>query len=432
MVSPDEDDVLNILNSFPYGIAILQDERIVFYNRSLTSMHGYTQDDMKGKTILDFLHPEDKEAYIRRLEKRKKGEPLREDVIFRTLHKNGSVLLIKISTHVINFKGKKSVLAIVHNIGSSSFLYQPLDILSSLMDSLAFHNSIGIWVDDLSDNTIYANQFLCDVLDVTPNEIVNHKVTDFLHPDSKKIYLDKMLERKKNIQTDTYELTLINRDGRPLYFKVIGSVLFDFEGNKIGSVGLFFNIEELKKSSSILQLLNKCFSSAFIDEHKRFWSEILSRLCGIFYSKYGLIVLEGEILATEGHLSKGAIFGDCFDILMKEEEEKEKIAAISKLFNVDCKSYYSSLLYFHNSAAGFIVLASTIPRLFTKEDKELISFFASQIGLLYEYRIKTLRSEEERSFASLLLDILSHDFVNANTSVFGYLELLRESLKTGS
>lgn len=48
---------------------------------------------------------------------------------------------------------------------------------------------------------------------------------------------------------------------------------------------------------------------------------------------------------------------------------------------------------------------------------------------MYENRRKSLEKAEERSFTSLLLDILSHDFVNANTSVFGYLELMREFLE---
>ena len=71
-----------------------------------------------------------------------------------------------------------------------------------------------------------------------------------------------------------------------------------------------------------------------------------------------------------------------------------------------------------------MIICSKVKNLFLPGDVDLYLTFANQITLNYEHQFLFMESELERQFVSILLDILSHDFLNTNTSVQGYLELL--------
>jgi len=421
------DDFESLVANLPIGVAVLQNDKIVYANTYLLMMTGYSYSDVENKSVLNFLHPDDKEIFIKRLEKRKKGEPLRNEVIYRILQKNGSIILTKVETKDFKIQKEDLVLLLVKNIGSSMLIYQPLEITSSLIDSLAFNNSFGIWIDDLNDNTIFVNQFLCDVLEVTPIEVINHKITEFLHPDSKNVYKKILNERKENVQTSSYELSLVNKEGKIFHFRVIGSVLFDLEGNKIASVGLFFNIDEIKKSSEVLSLLTEMALSQEI-QSENFWKNSITKLLSIFNFDFGLIYFEGEILTSIPENINLDFFYDNFNEIIRTKENSLMSNIATEVFGKKCESLYYTHIPIREMSSGFLLLGSTKTRMFDDTTKRLVDFFSSQVGLLYENRKKSLEKAEERSFTSLLLDILSHDFVNANTSVFGYLELMREFL----
>ncbi|MHA1204732.1 MAG: PAS domain S-box protein [Candidatus Heimdallarchaeaceae archaeon] len=422
------DDFETLVANLPIGVAVLQNDKIIYVNTYLLMMTGYSYSDVENKSVLNFLHPDDKELFIKRLEKRKRGEPLRSEAVYRILQKNGSIVLIKVETKDFKIQDEDFLLLVVKNIGSSMLIYQPLEITSSLIDSLAFNNSFGIWIDDLNDNTIFVNQFLCDVLEVTPVEVMNHKITDFLHPDSKNVYKKILEERKENVQTSSYELSLVNKEGKIFHFRVIGSVLFDLEGNKIASVGLFFNIDEIKKSSEVLSLLTEMALSQEI-QSENFWKNALIRLLSIFNFDFGLIYFEGEILTSIPEKINLDFFYDNFHEIIRTRETSLISHIATEVFGRKCESLYYTLIPVREMSSGFLLLGSLKTHMFDDTTKRLVDFFSSQVGLLYENRRKSLEKAEERSFTSLLLDILSHDFVNANTSVFGYLELMREFLE---
>ena len=420
-----------IFDASPMSIIIVQDlSKVVYCNKTFIELSGYSRENIKEMDILDFIHKDD----VRLIKERQKilsegGKPPRRFTL-RFVCKDRSIILIQASSENIVLNGKPSRIITGMNISSEPLLEQSPELVNALLDALAHHTELGFWVDDLDDHTMYINERLCNVLGYSFEEIKDKSITDFLHPVSQETYLQSVENRKKGTLTSSYELILIDRLGRPNTFRVIGSILYDANNQPMASVGFFANIEHMKKLSSIVSTLNKYALYSRYKDLSSFWNNVLDDILNIFYSDHGFVFLDSEVLARKGEFS---INFSATDIL----EELTKKGDLVSYIDTDCTNYFESAqsvmiatMFLNQQPAGFILIGSEIKNLYLPQDVDLFMTFANQITMNYEHHFLYIESEEEREYVSILLDILSHDFLNANTSVHGYLELLDQGIET--
>ena len=423
------EDFEDFFDSTPLSIVIIQDiHKIVYANQVFFDASGYKPEDLDDTTLTDLVHKDDRPIIQERIKLLEAGEKPETTMQVRIIRKDGTIALSRIQAYDVIFNNKKSRLLVGINISADPLIEQSPELVSSLLQTLTTHSQLGFWVDDINDHTIFINDRLCEFLGYSFEEISEHSVTDFFHPDSQELYYQVLKERKeKHLTASSYELVLINKDGRPSTFRVIGSLLYDRANNPIGSVGFFTNIEATKKLSLTVSVLNKYALFSRYKDLSSFWDNVLNDLMEIYYTEGGLVFLDGEIVAQKGE------FSDNFNpqlILEDIAKSGENVLNFQKDFSTiseETKSCVVISLHLNQVPAGFILLNSSISNLLLPEDIDLITAFCSQISLNYEHHFLYLQSEEEREFVSVLLDIISHDFLNANTSVHGYLELLNQS-----
>ncbi|MEE9409930.1 MAG: PAS domain-containing sensor histidine kinase [Candidatus Heimdallarchaeota archaeon] len=416
----------------PQAIIIVQDfHNVVYCNKTFMDMTGYTLNDLEPLSMLDLTHDDDKHIIEERIRVRKSGVDPPRNFQLRFVNKDGSISLANIYTEAITFNGVPSRILLGVNISAEPLIDQSPELVTSLIDTLSHHSELGYWVDDINDHTIFINDRLCEYLGYSMEEIRKGTVSDFLHPDSQEVYLQITKKRREGKKTaSSYELILINKNGRPNTFSVVGSLLYDRYQNPIGSVGFFSNIEPTKKLSLVITTLNKYALFSRYKDLSSFWKNVLEDIINLYYSECGMVFLDGEVVAEQGEFTANM---SPQEIL----EDMTKSGDLVKHFQEDCSKYHASAqslliatLHLNQRPAGFIFICSSIPKLFLRADVDLFLTFCNQITLNYEHHFLYLQSEEEREFVSVLLDILSHDFLNANTSVHGYLELIEQSLDT--
>jgi len=423
----------DIFNAMSSSLMIIEDlKNIVWCNRAFYETTGYTPEDMKKVSILDLIHEEDRPLIQGRMKILSEGGEVPSRFRIRFLNRNGSVVLAQVTGENILYDGKPARIMAGINISAEPLIEQSPELVKSLLNALTHHSELGYWVDDMADHTIFINEVLCKILGYSFDEIRSKTVTDFLHPSSRETYNQILAQRLENdIPASSYELILINSMGKPTTFRVIGSLLYDEMNNPIGSVGFFTNIEATKKLSLVVSTLNRYALFSRYKDLSSFWKNVLTDILDIFYAQCGMVFLDGEIVAQKGELSEKFNSKNFMEELAKKDE------LITHLTCDDCSdicytghSIVVSILLLNRIPAGFMLLCSDIPDLFSPEDIDLFTAFCSQITLNYEHHFLYIESEEEREFVSVLLDILSHDFLNANTSVHGYLELLNLGLET--
>lgn len=121
----------------------------------------------------------------------------------------------------------------------------------------------GFWLVDNDTHTIDVNDAMCAILDRKKEEIIGRKIYEFM--DEENIEKVRRQERvRSESKRSLYEVSLMRSDGKQVPCLVNASPLFDGDGNKIGSFGMFTEIterkhmeEDLKRKVEELELFNK-------------------------------------------------------------------------------------------------------------------------------------------------------------------------------
>jgi len=95
------------------GIAIFQDQKIVYANPAEAGILGYTVEELMllaGEEFFALVHPLDRTVARERARKRKAGEEVTESVDLRILRKDGAMRWIHSFNSSINYNGKPAVL----------------------------------------------------------------------------------------------------------------------------------------------------------------------------------------------------------------------------------------------------------------------------------------------------------------------------------
>ncbi len=109
-----------VFNSSPTGIVITKNQsEIIHCNPSFATMLGYKEDELVGKSLLDFTHEEDKASTLKMQNLVNKNKVDEFDVEKRYIIKNKEVIWAKTWVSVIERKGDEVVkVAMVENITS--------------------------------------------------------------------------------------------------------------------------------------------------------------------------------------------------------------------------------------------------------------------------------------------------------------------------
>jgi PAS domain S-box-containing protein/putative nucleotidyltransferase with HDIG domain len=98
------------------SIFIIQDIKIVFVNRAVIGMVGYSKETLTSKPFTDFIHPDDLNMVVDHHIRRIKGDEVPPVYSFRVIGQDGTVIWCELNAAVIQWKGKPATLAFLTNI----------------------------------------------------------------------------------------------------------------------------------------------------------------------------------------------------------------------------------------------------------------------------------------------------------------------------
>ena len=157
------------------GIAVLQDNKVVFYNKFLKDYIGYSDKELRSKKFSDFIHPDDVDfvvdSYVRGL----RGEEVPRIYEFRVISKDGTVTDTELNTSESLWNGKPAVLCYFRDITDRKQAEIELK-RSEEKFRLLYENLPGgsfiINSDYLIENV---NDFLCKITGFRREELIGKK-----------------------------------------------------------------------------------------------------------------------------------------------------------------------------------------------------------------------------------------------------------------
>ncbi|MFH1295960.1 MAG: PAS domain S-box protein [Bacteroidota bacterium] len=94
------------------GIWVLQDEKVVFSNKTFATMFGYTAGEinaLREQDLVGLLHPEDRTQLLDLARNRLEGTILPHPTTFRIIRKDGQVRWMKTIVKQIQYRGKPAL-----------------------------------------------------------------------------------------------------------------------------------------------------------------------------------------------------------------------------------------------------------------------------------------------------------------------------------
>ena len=98
----------------PVGIFVGREGRLIDYNAAFKKSSGYTDEELKGKVFLDFVHPDDRALVLEKYQTEYSEEELPLVYEIRGMNKKGESLPLEISVSPYKKKGRAIGIEVIH------------------------------------------------------------------------------------------------------------------------------------------------------------------------------------------------------------------------------------------------------------------------------------------------------------------------------
>jgi PAS domain S-box-containing protein len=98
----------------PVGIFVGREGRLIDYNAAFKKSSGYTDEELKGKAFLDFVHPDDHAMVLEKYQTKYSEEELPLAYEIRGMNKKGESIPLELSVSTYKQKGKVIGIEVIH------------------------------------------------------------------------------------------------------------------------------------------------------------------------------------------------------------------------------------------------------------------------------------------------------------------------------
>ncbi|MFZ5947279.1 MAG: PAS domain S-box protein [Stygiobacter sp.] len=247
----------------PEALYLVENDKIILANKAFLNLVGAkTFNEVKDKNINDFVHPDYKKLYITRKEALKNADEILPFVENKLIKLDGSIVYAEISSVEITFEGRTVSQSVARNIT------EKIEINNALKESqerfkIIVENSPYAYVIHQNGKLVYANPATLKMINAhSLDEIIGKPIIDFVHPDYRKIAIERIKQGAKNLKPlPPLEEKLFTLDGKE-FIAEVSSIPFYLNGALAYQL-IINDITNIKKANEQLLKLSKAveFSS---------------------------------------------------------------------------------------------------------------------------------------------------------------------------
>ncbi|MBY8987674.1 MAG: PAS domain-containing protein [Candidatus Lokiarchaeota archaeon] len=234
LISDNANDIIAIVNE--------KFEREYINKDAYLNILGYSEGDVKGKSLLHLVHPDDFNEAKRAL---RKG--IRNEVgIFeaRVKHKNGNYIWLGIKGKMFTDKdGKRKGIMILRDIIDQKRIEQKLRESEEKFRTIIENAKEGYYEVDLKGNFTFFNNALSNLLKYSPNELMGMNFKKYMDDKNSKLTFKAFNSAyRTGVEQQHFQYELITKNGENLYGESSFSIRYDSDGRKIGFSGFLRDI----------------------------------------------------------------------------------------------------------------------------------------------------------------------------------------------
>ncbi len=447
-----------LVESAPDATIITDKDGVIrMVNKQSENLFGYTREEMVGQKV-EALMPDrfrvDHLASRKRFMETPKIRPMGIGLELTALTKGGQEIPIEISLSPIETEQGAVIYCAIRDITDRKKAEEAIRKSEQRLSMILQTTAQGFWLNDKDDNIMDVNEAMCELLDLSKEEIVGGNFLDFLDEKSREIVLEQNRIRKKGKQS-LYEISLLRPDGTLVACLNNAAPLLDEEGNMIGSFGMLTDISERKKMEKktthllaetrqrnaelaiinqlVQELTGELDFQKMIDIASRTLSDLLKAhtLYIALYDKQTNKISFPHYKAgkrqrqqpsmTLGQGLTSRIIQSAQPLLcatLQQQIDQGVVMATS-----ECETYVGVPILAGKEAIGVLSVQHPKPHRYTKEDVRLVSTIAANLGIAFE----NARLYTETQDANKALEIRVNELDDARRAMLNMMKDLDEA-----
>ncbi len=237
--------------------------RLIYVNRACSRLLGYSQKELEGRMILEFIHPDSQDSVVNRTMTRLRGGRPVETVDIRLERKDGSscwVEMFAIRLDDPRNPGQPFLLGSAVDITARIEAARALQESENRFRVFSEHLQTAIYMNDPEGNLVYVNPYGVDLLGYSREELLTMRITDLIHPDHREAAVRRVADRLQGKELEVQrDIPLLHRDGRLVWIELhAGMVTLDGKSYVLGTAN---NVTERKKSEDELRRSEERFKA---------------------------------------------------------------------------------------------------------------------------------------------------------------------------
>jgi PAS domain S-box-containing protein len=245
----------NLVESLPLGMGIHQKGKLVYANEYAASMLEATSvDQLIGKSVLDFVHPEELPAVKERMKSVMMGRPI-SGVKERFVTLRGKEIYVETSAHPFIFFGQPAVQLIVRDVTEQTEAKEKIKKTELLFSELFNSSPMAIVLLDSKGNVDRVNRGFELMFGFTISELKGKSLNEFIVPsalESEGNDLNSVISSDQVVRLETIR---VRRDDVRLSVIIYG-VPVHLEDETIGIFGVYVDITDQKMIEEELKVRN--------------------------------------------------------------------------------------------------------------------------------------------------------------------------------
>jgi PAS domain S-box-containing protein len=323
------DDVRNVaadyqlfyeaFNASPIGIALEDMEgRPLYVNSALSSMLGFSEEEMRDKHCVEFSPPEDAAKDWALFEQLRAGEIDRYSIEKRFIRKDGALTWGRLSISLLNRRSSPLVVAMVEDI-------TPIRESEERFRVVANAAPVMIWMSGADKLCTYFNQPWLEFTGRTLEAELGYGWADNVHPDDRERCVEIYTQAFDRREPFTAEYRLRRHDGEYRWILDSGVPKFEQDGSFGGFIGSAVDVSDRKKAEEAISNL----SGRLIEAQEQERRHIARELHDDISQKLATLSVELSQLASLFSDSEVALGSKLASLVKHTSDVNEGIRALS-------------------------------------------------------------------------------------------------------
>jgi PAS domain S-box-containing protein len=202
------------------GVVLIQDEILIWANRSACDMLGYKLEEVVNKSAVDLVHPKYRDQLSARYAMVQAGDEIPTGVLWPFISKTREIKYVKPFSYRIIYMGRPAIMAFFYDVTEDKKIQEEMSMKAEMLELV----NDFIFMLDTKGSIKYANKAMYESLGYTLDEIKGHSILDFHdreHKERVKIRLKLATPKSQG----RYKTAYVRKDGTSIQVSVNGKVI---------------------------------------------------------------------------------------------------------------------------------------------------------------------------------------------------------------